>query len=353
MQNYKSFGAAIAVASALFAISAPAHAQATRTWVSGVGNDANPCSRTSPCKTFAGAMSEHVGQRHHQLHRQRRFRHRHHREVHHDRLSRRVRVDPERLAGARPSNGIIINVPVGASGGSAANRAAAQHRHFRRRHRQCRHHHPVGHVGDPGGYGHHRKRQARHQRCAHRGQQHARHQEHRRRQQWGTGIAGNAQTNTLVLDNVQSIKNAYGLALAKNNTATVMRSVFSNNTTAGVEADPGGQLMLDSSIVSYNPTGIASNGGPVGFANSNVSFNATGDHRRDDVIRKQPHLRQRGPRNGADARRRCYPRARSTVTPDVFTAQNEKARRDCSRRARSFISLVQALRRPLPSLKKA
>ena len=37
---------------------APAHALATRTWVSGVGDDANPCSRTAPCKTFAGAISK-------------------------------------------------------------------------------------------------------------------------------------------------------------------------------------------------------------------------------------------------------------------------------------------------------
>src|ERR1700730_14417006 len=35
-----------------------AHAQAVRTWVSGVGDDANPCSRTAPCKTFAGAISK-------------------------------------------------------------------------------------------------------------------------------------------------------------------------------------------------------------------------------------------------------------------------------------------------------
>ena len=34
------------------------NAQATRTWVSGVGDDANPCSRTAPCKTFAGAISK-------------------------------------------------------------------------------------------------------------------------------------------------------------------------------------------------------------------------------------------------------------------------------------------------------
>ena len=35
-----------------------ARAQATRTWVSGVGDDANPCSRTAPCKTWAGAISK-------------------------------------------------------------------------------------------------------------------------------------------------------------------------------------------------------------------------------------------------------------------------------------------------------
>jgi hypothetical protein len=39
-------------------MSAPLAAQATRTWVSGVGDDANPCSRTAPCKTFAGAISK-------------------------------------------------------------------------------------------------------------------------------------------------------------------------------------------------------------------------------------------------------------------------------------------------------
>ncbi|MES2988989.1 MAG: right-handed parallel beta-helix repeat-containing protein [Pseudomonadota bacterium] len=38
--------------------SSSASAQATRTWVSGVGDDVNPCSRTAPCKTFAGAISK-------------------------------------------------------------------------------------------------------------------------------------------------------------------------------------------------------------------------------------------------------------------------------------------------------
>ncbi|QPF93849.1 right-handed parallel beta-helix repeat-containing protein [Bradyrhizobium commune] len=43
---------------ALSVLASPASAQASRTWVSGVGDDVNPCSRTAPCKTFAGAISK-------------------------------------------------------------------------------------------------------------------------------------------------------------------------------------------------------------------------------------------------------------------------------------------------------
>jgi hypothetical protein len=48
----------MALAIFTFAFASMAQAQATRTWVSGVGDDANPCSRTAPCKTFAGAISK-------------------------------------------------------------------------------------------------------------------------------------------------------------------------------------------------------------------------------------------------------------------------------------------------------
>jgi hypothetical protein len=50
--------ALIAGAMSTLSFVSPASAQATRTWVSGVGDDANPCSRTAPCKTFAGAISK-------------------------------------------------------------------------------------------------------------------------------------------------------------------------------------------------------------------------------------------------------------------------------------------------------
>src|SRR6266852_5080360 len=49
---------ALAIAIFTFAFASMAQAQATRTWVSGVGDDVNPCSRTAPCKTFAGAISK-------------------------------------------------------------------------------------------------------------------------------------------------------------------------------------------------------------------------------------------------------------------------------------------------------
>src|SRR2546423_1260417 len=49
---------AIGLMMLILAAASSAQAQATRTWVSGVGDDVNPCSRTAPCKTFAGAISK-------------------------------------------------------------------------------------------------------------------------------------------------------------------------------------------------------------------------------------------------------------------------------------------------------
>ena len=49
-----------ALMATLFAVHALAEAQVTRAWVSGVGDDANNCSRTAPCKTFSGAVSKTV-----------------------------------------------------------------------------------------------------------------------------------------------------------------------------------------------------------------------------------------------------------------------------------------------------
>jgi hypothetical protein len=50
----------IAISAFLAFIASPAAAQALtqRTWVSGTGDDANACSRTAPCRSFAGAISK-------------------------------------------------------------------------------------------------------------------------------------------------------------------------------------------------------------------------------------------------------------------------------------------------------
>src|SRR5665213_1111585 len=58
MRKFTLLLAAMAICGLASLYVTPAFAQATHTWVSGVGDDANPCSRTAPCKTFAGAISK-------------------------------------------------------------------------------------------------------------------------------------------------------------------------------------------------------------------------------------------------------------------------------------------------------
>jgi hypothetical protein len=57
MNKFRFTMMALAIMAFTLMISSSAQAQATRTWVSGVGDDVNPCSRTAPCKTYAGAIS--------------------------------------------------------------------------------------------------------------------------------------------------------------------------------------------------------------------------------------------------------------------------------------------------------
>src|ERR671920_1704957 len=58
MSKFRLTLTALAVIAFIALASSSANAQATRTWVSGVGDDVNPCSRTAPCKTYAGAISK-------------------------------------------------------------------------------------------------------------------------------------------------------------------------------------------------------------------------------------------------------------------------------------------------------
>jgi Right handed beta helix region len=271
MQKIKSFGAAIAVASALFAISAPAHAQATRTWISALGDDANPCSRTKPCKTFAGAMPNTAtggiincmdngayGA---------------------VTIVKSITIDCHDALASMLSNpdtgfGIVINIPtgdpndkqrtvrlrnidiagigIGTAGISILQAAAVIMEDisitgFTKQ--------GISDARTEGGT----RLEIKNSIVANNP---------------GVGIAAVAKDNSVTLDNVHSIKNSYGLAVAKTNNASVNRSVFVNNSTAGVEVDSGGQLMLDNSVLSYNTTGITNNG-TTGLGNTDISYNAT------------------------------------------------------------------------------
>jgi hypothetical protein len=273
MQKFKSIGAAIAVASALFAISAPAHAQATRTWVSGVGSDADPCSRTAPCKTFAGAISKTAvngiidcvdngayGA---------------------VTIVKSITIDCHDVFASILTNqdgptGIIINIAAGdpkdpwrtvrlrnidiagsgtASTGISIISAAAvileeiEIAGFTKQ--------GISDVRSEGGTMLTVKNSAIVNNTG------------------AVGIqAAAGSTNNVMLDNVHSDKNAYGIAVAKGNNVLAKRSVLYGNTTAGAQVDSSGQLTLDNSVVGNNLVGLSSPGA-ISFGNSDISFNAT------------------------------------------------------------------------------
>jgi len=89
-----------------------------------------------------------------------------------------------------------------------------------------------------------------------------------------TGIGlGSQGPNTTVLDNVRSNYNAYGLAAATGNNVAINRSVFSGNSTAGVEGDPGAQIVVSNSTISHNSAGVQS-AASVRLRNNDISFNS-------------------------------------------------------------------------------
>jgi Right handed beta helix region len=263
------FWTAAAVAASLFAISAPAHAQ-TRTWVSGVGDDANPCSRTAPCRTFAGAIGKTAangtincldpagyGT---------------------VTITKSLTIDCHEVLGsilvASDTPGIVINITdpkdalrtvrlrnldisgagVGGLGISILAAAAVI-------------------VEDLEITG-----------VLKNGISDTRAEAGTLLVVKNTTVANNAgvgigigatQPDNIVLDNVHAIKNSFGVAIAKGNNLTINRSVFAGNLKSGVQVDSGAQIAMDNSVVSNNVTGVAT-GGTVALANTDITFNGTG-----------------------------------------------------------------------------
>jgi hypothetical protein len=263
---------------AAVALSAPAHAQATRTFVSGVGNDADPCSRTAPCKTFAGAISKTF--------------------INGEincldpggfgtlTVTKSITIDCTGTMGsvlASGTNGFNINIPVNANDpfrtvrlrGLSINGTGAS-----------------GTIGTRTGLKGISITQAltvilddlvisdfsqqgiSDTRSTAGGKLLIRNSVIRNNTAAGIVVQGAAGHNASI-ENVHSINNAFGVATANGNVVSIARSVFSGNTTAGVETDAGGSLAMDSALVSGNATGIQNNGSMV-FSNSEISFNTTG-----------------------------------------------------------------------------
>ncbi|HEV7600835.1 MAG TPA: right-handed parallel beta-helix repeat-containing protein [Bradyrhizobium sp.] len=263
---------------ALFALSAPAHAQATRTWVSGVGSDANPCSLTAPCKTFAGAISKTF--------------------INGEidcldpggfgtiTITKSITIDCTGTFGsilASGVNGVNINIAVNAND---------PFRTVRLRGISINGTGPSGTIGTRTGLKGINITQAATviledlviSDFSQQGVQDSRTNTGGKlfirnsviRNNTGAGIgAGGAATNNVSLENVHSINNGFGVAAGTGNNVSVARSVFAGNTTAGVEGDPGSQIGLEGSLVSGNNIGLQSNG-TMHISNNEVSFNTTG-----------------------------------------------------------------------------
>jgi uncharacterized Zn-binding protein involved in type VI secretion len=88
-------------------------------------------------------------------------------------------------------------------------------------------------------------------------------------------VAAAAAKNTVVLENVHSVGNAFGIAVAAGNNVVINRSVMSENSVAGIEADPGAYVFVDNSEISQNASYGIYALGTVGLANSDIAFNTS------------------------------------------------------------------------------
>jgi hypothetical protein len=244
--------------------SAPAHAQASRTWVSGVGDDANPCSRTAPCKTFAGAISKTAA------------------------AGEINCLDPGGFGGLTITKSITVNChevfgSVLVAGTNAIVIAAAAADRVVLRNLQIQ---GLGGSANPGLVGvkiisaasvsiedcvvtQFSQQGILDQRSGAGGKLMVKNTVLTLNGGSGISVAGVA-TNNAVLDGVQSFNNAFGLAAATGNNVTVKRSVFSSNGT-GVTADNGANISVDGSAINSNGTGV--NGSGVRVSDSDINFN--------------------------------------------------------------------------------
>jgi len=250
--------------------SAPASAQATRTWVSGVGDDANPCSRTAPCKTFAGAISKTA-------------------------TAGEINcLDPGGMGTVTITKSMTINChdvfgSILASGvpGITINATAAGSKVILR---NLQINGVVGGTAVAGTIGvrilaadvvsiedtvitQFAQQGIADQRTAGNTKLYIRNSiiSHNS----GSGISLGATNNSKTsIESSSSINNLFGIGAISGNSVVVKRSVFAGNSDSGIETDAGGQIDADDCQVLNNGTGVQANG-TVRMSNSDIAFNTT------------------------------------------------------------------------------
>ena len=257
--------ALLALAIGLFApflASAPAHAQATRTWVSGVGDDANPCSRTAPCKTFAGAISKTAP------------------------YGEINCLDPGGFGGITITKAITLNcsatlgsILVSGTPGVTINAATTDKVILR----------GIQITGIGSGTIGVRILAAATvsiENCvvtqfAQQGISDARTAGNTKLMILNTIVSHNVSTgvalagavpNNVVIENSQMFNNLFGIGTTTGNNVVVKRSVLSSNGT-GVEADSGATVTVDDSAINGNGTGVQATAGNIRLSNSDINFN--------------------------------------------------------------------------------
>jgi len=248
--------------------SAPASAQATRTWVSGVGDDVNPCSRTAPCKTFAGAISKTAAGGEINC------------------------LDPGGFGGVTTIKAmtfscgythgsiLVAGVPGITINAGVNDRVVIKGLEIT----------GINQTVTPGTIGvriigaksvsiedtvitSFSQQGIADQRTA--GNTNLFIRNSVIRYNTGTGIGlGATNTSKTHIENSSSINNLFGVAATTGNSVTIKRSVMAANADSGVEADAGAQVDADDTSITNNTTGVQANG-TVRLSNSDILFNST------------------------------------------------------------------------------
>jgi hypothetical protein len=91
----------------------------------------------------------------------------------------------------------------------------------------------------------------------------------------GAGISAAAIGNSsTIIDNLHSVRNGFGVAVATGNKVVINRSIIAASITTGVQGDVGSQVAVNNSVVSYNPTGVNSSG-TTWLTNTSIAYNVT------------------------------------------------------------------------------